>query len=211
MSVWQINKKLLKQIEEKIALREQTSIVYPKASDRLKALDLCPIEKTKVVILGQDPYHNPGEANGLSFSVSRGVKIPPSLRNIYKELQEDVKIETPKHGDLTVWAQRGVLLLNTVLTVDKNKPGSHFDMGWEDFTDDVIKTLSDRGRVCFMLWGKKAQSKEHLIDDLRNGILKAPHPSPFSAYNGFFGCKHFSKANCYLKAMGKSEVDWSVI
>lgn len=166
-------------------------------------------EDTKVVILGQDPYHTPGVAHGLAFSSLDGV--PPSLRNIYKEIESDLGISMPKdNGDLTPWAEQGVLLLNNVLTVRSGKPRSHRRKGWEEFTDRVVRRVSYRGGAVFILWGKDAQSKEVLIDPNKNLILKATHPSPLSAHRGFFGCRHFSKANEWLRAQGRKEIDWGI-
>lgn len=199
---------------------------FPLPKDVYKAFDLTErTENCRVVILGQDPYINEvsipfppptrgmqivPEAMGLSFSVPKGVKIPPSLRNIYKELKNDLGLPIPKHGDLTTWANQGVLLLNSCLTVAKGKSGSHFDVGWEMLTDEVIKVLSDEGKKVFLLWGLKAQEKEKLIDTKNNLVLKAAHPSPFAANRGFFGCKHFSKTNQYLESIGEKPIDWSI-
>jgi uracil-DNA glycosylase len=184
--------------------------VYPPREYIFRALELTPIEKTKVLILGQDPYHGEGQAHGLAFSVQKSVRIPPSLKNIYKELQADIGMAPPDHGFLEGWARQGVLLLNTTLTVEKGKPGSHQGQGWEDFTDDIIRQINELVRpIVFMLWGAHAQKKAEMIDDEKHLILTAPHPSPFSARKGFFGCRHFSKANAFLKQSGQSEIDWS--
>lgn len=181
--------------------------VYPPKEQVFRALDLCPIDQTKVVILGQDPYHGPNQANGLAFSVNRGVPLPPSLRNIFKELKDDLGIEN-RTGDLSRWAKQGVLLLNTVLTVEEGSPGSHSDLGWEKFTDDVIRALNDRkDSLIFVLWGSKAKTKETLISG-HHFILYAPHPSPFSAHKGFLGCRHFSLINKILADKGKRPIDW---
>ncbi|MFU8786017.1 MAG: uracil-DNA glycosylase [Candidatus Izemoplasmataceae bacterium] len=186
---------LLKKVNQ---LQKQHSI-YPKQEDWFKALTLTPYENVKAVILGQDPYHQKDQAMGLAFSVPKGVKIPPSLKNIYKELEYDLDIFAPSHGDLTSWANEGVLLLNTTLTVEDSKPLSHQNLGWEHFTDAIINALNKKDTpVVFMLWGKHAQSKESLISNPKHLILKAPHPSPLSAHRGFLGCKHFSKTNAYL-------------
>lgn len=186
-------------------------LIYPPGSLIFNAFNTTPLPKVKVVILGQDPYHNPGQAMGLSFSVPKGVTIPPSLRNIYQELRTDVGFTPPSHGDLTPWAEQGVFLLNAMLTVEKNKPSSHRDIGWQNFTDAVIRTLSrERENLVFMLWGAFAQKKSVLIDGDRHLILQSPHPSPFSANRGFFGNKHFSKANKYLNQHGLGEIDWSL-
>lgn len=163
----------------------------------------------KVVIIGQDPYHGPGQAHGLAFSVSRQVDVPPSLVNIFKEIQDDLGKPIPEDGNLTRWAKQGVLLLNNTLTVEAHKAGSHRGKGWEQFTDTMIKMLSEeREGLVFLLWGRDAKSKKVLIDIKKHLVLEAAHPSPLSAYNGFFGCKHFSKANTYLREHGKQEIDW---
>lgn len=169
------------------------------------------IQQTKVVILGQDPYHNDNQAMGLSFSVPKGVKIPPSLRNIYKELQQDIKgFKIPDHGDLTSWAEQGVLLLNDILTVEKNKPGSHSKIGWKEFTQKILERVSElNSHVVFILWGNYARSKAKFIDESKHLILESPHPSPFSARK-FFNCKHFSKANEYLLENGKDPINWNL-
>jgi len=186
-------------------------VIYPARENWFAAFDATAVEDVKVVILGQDPYHGAGQAHGLSFSVLPGQKIPPSLRNIYKELQSDLNLETPDHGCLDAWASAGVLLLNATMTVEQKKPGSHQGQGWEQFTDAVIRCLSaERENIVFMLWGNFAQSKAELIDADRHLILKAAHPSPFSAHRGFLGCHHFSSANAYLSEHGKSPVDWSL-
>ncbi|HRH65191.1 MAG TPA: uracil-DNA glycosylase [Bacteroidia bacterium] len=183
---------------------------FPPGSKIFSAFQHTPFEKVKVVILGQDPYHGPGQAHGLSFSVPPGIGIPPSLLNIFKELRNDLKIPIPSTGNLEKWANQGVLLLNATLTVRANQPGSHQNKGWELFTDAVIREISaTRTGVVFLLWGKYAQAKEVLIDTTKHFILKAPHPSPFSADRGFFGCKHFSKTNEILKSEGLSEIDWN--
>jgi len=185
--------------------------IYPPGPDIFAAFNLTPFDKVKVVLLGQDPYHGPNQAMGLSFSVRDGVRFPPSLENIFKELQTDLGITPPKSGDLSKWAKQGVFLLNAILTVMANQAASHQKKGWEEFTDAVIKTLSDkREGLVFLLWGKFAQGKEQLIDTSKHYILKAAHPSPFSAYSGFFGCGHFSKANEILRKLGKEEIDWNL-
>lgn len=183
--------------------------IYPKGSQIFNAFNLTPFDKVKVVILGQDPYHNPEQAMGLSFSVPNNIKIPPSLVNIYKELNKDIGMPIPLTGDLTNWAKQGVLLLNSVLTVRANEPGSHSKIGWTHFTDEVIKILSNKkSRLVFILWGNFAIQKQILIDATKHKILKAPHPSPLSAYNGFFGCKHFSATNEYLVQHNNNPIDW---
>lgn len=185
--------------------------IFPSRELTLNAFKLTPFDKVKVVILGQDPYHNIGQAHGLSFSVPKNVKTPPSLQNIYKEIKADLGYEIPNHGNLSTWAEQGVLLLNAVLTVNAHEPASHKKAGWETFTDNVIKHISEhKTNVVFMLWGSFAQQKEYLIDPKKHLILKATHPSPFSAHRGFFGCKHFSKANNYLKQNGLPTINWSI-
>jgi uracil-DNA glycosylase len=174
------------------------------------AYDLSPFDAVKVVILGQDPYHGVGQAHGLSFSVPDGIKAPPSLVNIFKELATDMELPRPASGNLENWARQGVFLLNSMLSVEAGQPGSHQKTGWQYFTDATIKTLSDhRSHIVFMLWGAFAQKKAHLIDGKKHLILQAAHPSPFSAHNGFFGCRHFSKANAYLVKNGSSPIDWN--
>jgi uracil-DNA glycosylase len=186
--------------------------IYPKGSDIFNAFKHTPFDKLKVVILGQDPYHGPGQAHGLSFSVQRGVRIPPSLQNIYKELATDIPgFKIPNHGDLTEWAQQGVLLLNATLTVREAEANAHQKSGWETFTDKVIKEISDRKEgVVFILWGRFAQSKARFIDTGKHTILAGVHPSPLSAHNGFFGSKPFSKTNAILQKEGKEPIDWQI-
>lgn len=185
-----------------------SNTTYPKKDDIFKAFKLCPIDKLKVIILGQDPYHRKGQANGLAFSVNKGIKIPPSLRNIYKELNSDLGIKIPEHGDLTFWAKQGILLLNTTLTVTEGKPLSHKGKGWEIFTDLVIKKINIEFKdKVFLLWGANARSKVKFIDQNKHLILEAPHPSPLSVYRGFDGCNHFSKLNLYLK---EKSIDWNL-
>ncbi|QJB32718.1 uracil-DNA glycosylase [Chitinophaga oryzae] len=183
--------------------------IYPAGNNIFNAFQQTPFDKVKVVILGQDPYHGPGQAHGLSFSVPDGIKPPPSLGNIYKEMQTDLGLDIPTSGNLTKWAEHGVLLLNAFLTVRASEPASHSKIGWENFTDAVIRKISDlKNDVVFLLWGRFAQDKQILIDATRHHILKAAHPSPFSAANGFFGCKHFSKTNELLLKAGIEPVDW---
>lgn len=183
--------------------------VFPPAKLIFNAFDLCSFDDVKVVILGQDPYHGEGQAHGLSFSVPDEIKVPPSLRNIYKEIYSDLGKEIPESGNLESWAKQGVLLLNATLTVEQSNPGSHQGKGWEEFTDATIKKISDdKEHVVFLLWGKYAQAKAELIDESKHLVLKAPHPSPFSAHSGFLGCKHFSKTNEYLKDKGFTPINW---
>ncbi len=192
---------------------EKTSgkVIYPPGSLIFNAFSRTPLSKVKVVILGQDPYHGQGQAMGLSFSVPKQIPIPPSLQNIYKELQSDIGVAIPQHGDLSSWADRGVLLLNAALTVRANEANSHAGLGWHSFTDAVIRTISSRRQhVVFMLWGKFAQQKRELIDLTKHKVLQAAHPSPLSAHNGFFGCRHFSQANHYLIENGIPPVDWFI-
>jgi len=186
-----------------------TAAVYPPGREIFRAFDACSFEDVKVVIIGQDPYHGPGQANGLCFSVRDGQTFPPSLRNIFKEVQSDLGKPIPKSGDLERWARQGVLLLNATLTVRASTPGSHQNKGWETFTDAVIRAISnEKQHVVFLLWGAYAQKKGEIINSAKHLVLKSAHPSPFSADRGFFGCKHFSKANNYLKSKGLVEIDW---
>jgi uracil-DNA glycosylase len=185
--------------------------IYPQGSSIFNAFDKTPFNQLKVVLLGQDPYHGPNQAMGLSFSVPQGVPPPPSLINIFKELRKDIGMEIPKTGDLTSWAQQGVLLLNAALTVRANEPASHSKIGWMEFTDAVIKKISDeKSGIVFLLWGRFAQDKQVLIDEIKHHVLKAAHPSPFSADKGFFGCKHFSRTNELLIKQGKQPIDWKL-
>lgn len=191
--------------------KEAGKRIFPKGSEYFRALDLTPLPKVKVVILGQDPYHGAGQAHGLCFSVRPGVRIPPSLVNIYKEMQADLGIPPAQHGCLEHWARQGVLLLNSVLTVEEGKAAAHQGKGWERFTDAVIRAVNEEGsHVVFMLWGSYAQKKAAFVDQRRHLVLKAPHPSPLSAHNGFFGSRHFSKANAYLISNGREPVDWQL-
>jgi uracil-DNA glycosylase len=183
--------------------------IYPPGKLIFSAFNHTPFSNVEVVILGQDPYHGPGQANGLCFSVSDGITMPPSLVNIFKEIRNDLGYEIPFTGNLERWADQGVLLLNAMLTVRANEPGSHQGKGWETFTNSVIRHISVHKKgIVFLLWGKYAQAKESLIDSSKHHILKAAHPSPFSVHNGFFGCKHFSKTNELLRQQGKTEIDW---
>jgi len=193
-------------------INEKTkSVIYPQEDKIYEAFNLTPFDSVKVVVLGQDPYHGKGQAHGLCFSVQDGVKPPPSLKNIFKEISSDLGFLQPSYGNLTSWAQQGVLMLNATLTVRANEPGSHQNKGWEVFTDYVVKLISEtKTGVVFLLWGRYAQSKEILIDTSKHLVLKAAHPSPFSAHNGFFGCKHFSKTNSYLSSIGKGSIKWHI-
>ncbi|MDG0815268.1 uracil-DNA glycosylase [Bdellovibrio svalbardensis] len=186
-------------------------VIYPQEDDLFAALNLTPLDKVKVVIVGQDPYHGPGQAHGLCFSVQDGVRFPPSLRNIFKELQEDVGVAIPKSGSLKKWAEHGVLLLNAVLTVEDGKANAHQGKGWEEFTDKVIHLVNEeRENVVFILWGSYAQKKAAFVDRKKHFVIESVHPSPLSAHRGFFGTKPFSRANAYLKSKGLPEVDWSL-
>ena len=188
-----------------------TKVIYPPADDIFNALHLTPLKEVKVLILGQDPYHEVNQAHGLCFSVLPGNKIPPSLLNIYKELHDDLGCYIPNNGYLEKWARQGVLLLNTVLTVRAHEAFSHKDKGWEIFTDSLIKTLNKQNRpIVYMLWGSSAQSKSKMLDNNKQLVLKAPHPSPLSVYRGFFGCRHFSKCNEFLLQNGLSAIDWQI-
>ncbi|MBN7801380.1 uracil-DNA glycosylase [Algoriphagus aestuariicola] len=187
----------------------QNQDVFPPGKEIFNAFQHCPLEAVKIVILGQDPYHGPGQAHGLSFSVKAGVPFPPSLLNILKEIKTDIGTDMPADGDLTRWADQGVFLLNATLTVRAGQAGSHQNQGWEQFTDEVIRVISSsRENVVFMLWGAYAQKKADLIDSKKHLILKAPHPSPLSAHRGFLGCRHFSKANSYLTEKGIAPIRW---
>ena len=188
-------------------------IIYPPGALIFNAFNQTPFSKLKVVVLGQDPYHGNGQAHGLSFSVPNGIKPPPSLVNIFKEIESDIGIAMPlQYGNLTRWAEQGVLLLNAALTVRANEPFSHANFGWADFTDAVIQKISDeKTGIIFLLWGKFAQAKQIFIDETRHFVLKAAHPSPFSAHTGFFGCKHFSKTNEFLVKQGFSPIDWKLL
>lgn len=194
-------------VEEK----EKGAVIFPAGRDIFKAFELTPFDEVKVVVLGQDPYHGQGQAHGLSFSVPQGITKPPSLINIFKELHADVGVPIPESGNLEQWAEQGVLLLNAILTVRANTPASHRNMGWEEFTNTAIKTLSDkRDNLVFILWGKFAQEKEELIDTSRHLVIKSPHPSPFSADRGFFGSKPFSKTDAYLMENEITPIDWKL-
>ena len=191
--------------------KEKKMLIYPHSSQWFNAFQLTPFDQVKVVILGQDPYHGPGQAHGLSFSVPDGVRPPPSLVNIYKEIHADLGLAPASSGCLECWATQGVFLLNSVLTVEHGQAASHQGRGWEQFTDRVISVLNEsREQLVFMLWGSYAQKKGQIIDTGKHLVLKCPHPSPLSAHRGFLGCQHFSKANEYLRQCGKSEIDWTV-
>ena len=188
-----------------------TRLIFPPADDIFNAFDFTPLSQVKVVILGQDPYHGDGQAHGLCFSVKPDVDVPPSLVNIYKELQSDLGCYIPNHGYLEKWAKQGVLLLNTVLTVRAHQANSHRGIGWEEFTDAAIRILNEQDRpIVFLLWGKPAQSKKSMLHNPKHLILTAPHPSPLSAYRGFFGCRHFSQANAFLQENGIDPIDWQI-
>lgn len=200
--------------ELKVFLNNEKKLynIFPEGSQLFSAFNHTPLPRVKAVILGQDPYHGKGQAHGLSFSVPDGVRLPPSLKNIFKELSNDLSIKTPESGNLEKWAEQGVLLLNATLSVRNGEPASHQGKGWEKFTDQVITTISDlRAGIVFLLWGKYAQDKIRLIDTDKHFILTAPHPSPFSVHRGFFGCKHFSKANSILIDNGLEPIDWNLI
>ncbi|MCB0756323.1 MAG: uracil-DNA glycosylase [Flavobacteriales bacterium] len=200
------------QLREFLVQEKETQQIFPPGSLIFNAFDKTPVDHVKAVIIGQDPYHGPGQAHGLCFSVNDGVKFPPSLQNIFKELKEDIGMEIPFSGNLTKWAEQGVLLLNATLTVRARNAGSHQGKGWEQFTDATIRKLANKKKnLVFLLWGRFAQNKEELINK-ENGhlILKAAHPSPFSAHSGFFGCKHFSRCNTFLSSHGIEPIDWNL-
>ena len=188
---------------------KNNDVIYPHPKDIFRSLELTSFDDVKVVILGQDPYHGPKQAHGLAFSVLESVSNPPSLKNIFKEISEDLKTDERSSGDLTNWANQGVLLLNTCLTVFPGRPGSHSNLGWQQFTDSVIQAVDSKDNVVFMLWGSYAQKKKSLLSNKKNLVLEAPHPSPLSAYRGFFGCKHFSKANKFLEINNSKAIDWT--
>ncbi|MGM0943251.1 MAG: uracil-DNA glycosylase [Bacillota bacterium] len=207
----EFTKPYYQQLREFLKKEYASKIIYPDMNDIFNALHYTSFESVKVVILGQDPYHGPNQAHGLSFSVNKGVAIPPSLKNIFKELHTDLGHPIPDHGSLVNWAEQGVLLLNNVLTVRQGEAHSHQGMGWEQFTDEVIKSLNKKQEpVIYILWGGAAQKKRALIDKNKHYIIKSPHPSPLSAYRGFFGSKPFSRANNLLKEIGRKEIDWRV-
>ena len=205
----EFDKEYFKTLTEFVRHEYSTQVVYPPGGEIFRAFDCCDFEKVRVVIVGQDPYHGRGQANGLSFSVRDGVQIPRSLANIFKEIHSDLGKPVPASGDLTRWANQGVLMLNATLTVRASSPGSHQNKGWETFTDSVIQTISqEKENVVFLLWGSYAQKKGELIDRAKHCVLISPHPSPFSADRGFFGNRHFSKTNEYLRRKGLPEIDW---
>jgi uracil-DNA glycosylase len=205
----EFEKEYFETLTKTVQERYLQTTVFPPPKLIFNALELCPFESVRVVILGQDPYHGRGQAHGLSFSVPDGVKILPSLKNIYKEIEADLGKEIPQTGNLERWAVQGVLLLNATLTVEESRPGSHQGFGWELFTDAIIKKISDeKGHVVFLLWGNYARAKKALIDTSKHLVLEAPHPSPFSAHTGFFGSRHFSQTNAYLQKNNLPEIDW---
>ncbi len=194
--------------------KQKRTVIYPKGQEYFAALNTTPLDQVKVVILGQDPYHGPGQAHGLCFSVRDGIPPPPSLVNIFKEITADLNLpeKTFVTGDLTAWARQGVLLLNSVLTVERHKAASHQGKGWETFTDQIVRTLSEKRESCvFLLWGSYAQKKGAVIDTSKHLVLKSPHPSPLSAHRGFFGCRHFSQCNAYLQETGQTPVEWGAL
>ena len=198
---------LKQRLEEELKLNKK---IFPLERDIFKAFELTYPEDTKVVILGQDPYHNYNQANGLSFSVNKKEPLPPSLKNIFKEIENDLGIKNFEHGDLSYWAKQGVLLMNSSLTVEKGIPGSHLKLGWETFTDHIIRSFDKKNNLVFMLWGNFASRKNEFIDKEKHLVLETSHPSPLSCYKGFIGCKHFSLCNAFLKDVGKKEIDWQI-
>lgn len=207
----EFSKPYYKELYQKVQEEYNTRLIFPPAEDIFNAFDFTPLSEVKVVILGQDPYHGDGQAHGLCFSVKPEVDTPPSLVNIYKELQSDVGCYVPNNGYLEKWAKQGVLLLNTVLTVRAHQANSHRGIGWEQFTDAAIRALNEQDRpIVFLLWGKPAQTKKSMLHNSKHLILTAPHPSPLSAHRGFFGCKHFSQTNAFLKEHGLEPIDWQI-
>lgn len=208
----EFNQPYMSKLKDYLATRKSRNvIIFPHSRHWFRAFELTPFDSVKVVVLGQDPYHGPGQAHGLCFSVSPGVQVPPSLQNIYKELSADTGFQRPQHGCLIPWAQQGVFLLNSVLTVEQGFAASHQGRGWEQFTDRAIELLSEeREHLVFLLWGNYAQKKGQYIDAQKHLVLKAPHPSPLSAHRGFLGCGHFSKANAYLMEKGQEAIDWQL-
>lgn len=207
----EFKKDYYKQLFEKVNEEYRTRLIFPPANDIFNAFHLTPLKDVKVVILGQDPYHGNNQAHGLCFSVKPEVEIPPSLVNIYKELHDDLGCTIPDHGYLVKWAKQGVLMLNTVLTVRAHQANSHRGIGWEQFTDAAIQILNEQDRpIVFLLWGRPAQMKHSMLNNPNHLVLEAPHPSPLSAYRGFFGCRHFSQANAFLEAHGIAPIDWQI-
>jgi uracil-DNA glycosylase len=208
----EFDKQYFEKLTEFVRQQYLSATIYPEGKNIFRAFELCPFDQVKVVILGQDPYHGPKQANGLCFSVNDGIPLPPSLQNIYKEINSDLGVSMPRTGNLDNWARQGVLLLNATLTVQASQAGSHQRKGWEEFTDAVIKAVSDqKENVVFLLWGKYAQDKGKVIDESKHHVLKSAHPSPLSAYNGFLGNKHFSKTNNYLQSVGEKPIDWMAL
>lgn len=207
----EFEKEYMHELEAKLRDEYQEKVIYPRPADIFAAFNLTSFDKIKVVIIGQDPYHGPNQAHGLCFSVQPGIKVPPSLANIYKELESDLGLKMPKHGCLKSWAENGVLLLNALLTVEGGKPMSHKNFGWEKFTDHVIDLINEKKEnVVFMLWGSPAHSKAKNVDPQKHFVLKSVHPSPLSSYRGYFGCKHFSLCNQFLESKGIKPIDWSL-
>ena len=205
----EFDKPYFEQLTQFVRAEYGATTVYPAGRNIFRAFDKCPFADLKVVIIGQDPYHGVGQANGLCFSVNDGVPFPPSLQNIFKEIQSDLGVAVPQSGNLDRWAEQGVLLLNSVLTVRAHEAASHAGRGWEQFTDAVVRTINERKQgVVYILWGSYAQRKGQVVDTSRNFVLKSVHPSPLSVYRGFFGCKHFSQANAYLQRVGKTPIIW---
>ena len=205
----EFDKTYFEQLTQFVRAEYSSSVIYPAGRNIFRAFDKCSFDNLKVVIIGQDPYHGEGQANGLCFSVNDGVPFPPSLQNIFKEIQSDMGIAIPQSGNLDRWAEQGVLLLNSVLTVRAHEAASHAGRGWEQFTDAVVRIISERKEgIVYMLWGSYAQRKGQVVDSKKNFILKSVHPSPLSVYRGFFGCKHFSQANAYLQSIGKTPIIW---
>tara|TARA_B100000963_G_scaffold88047_3_gene75624 strand:- start:3540 stop:4208 length:669 start_codon:yes stop_codon:yes gene_type:complete len=206
-----LNKTETKQLFNFIKKERKEKNIFPKESEVFKAFELCSFKNTKIIIIGQDPYHKINQANGLAFSVPKKQKLPPSLKNIFKELNNDMPIKITNNGNLSNWAKQGVLLLNCIMTVRENEPGSHSKSGWEDFTDIVIKILSNKKKhIIFLLWGEYAKKKQKLINKQKHNVLVSAHPSPLSAYRGFFGCKHFSKANEILRKKNRKTINWKI-
>ena len=207
----EFKKPYYKKLYEFVRREYETQVVYPPSEDIFNALHLTPLSETKVLIVGQDPYHEPGQAHGLCFSVKPGVEVPPSLQNIYQELHDDLGCDIPDNGYLEKWARQGVLLLNSVLTVRAHRAASHHGHGWEQFTDAIIEAVNAQDRpIVIMLWGRHAQDKKPMFTNPAHLVLTAPHPSPLSAYRGFFGCRHFSKCNEFLKDHGVEPIDWQI-